>query len=141
MIARLTAALLFAATAAPAGAVERGHNPGGTYDSLVFGFELALLGMLVVFAGLLAVFIFLTLLRRMMRTKKTAAAPVKTRPPEISAEVIHAIALALHLDLRTFDDDEAEELTIRKITRPFSPWMDSGKTEMIVRSQPFGKRR
>jgi Na+-transporting methylmalonyl-CoA/oxaloacetate decarboxylase gamma subunit len=123
--------------------VSRGHNPGGTVESLIFGVELAVLGMAIVFVGLLLIFLFMTVLRRTIGKKKAVAVDNGNQAvrPEITEEVVHAIALALFMDLRTFDDDDADEITIRKITRPFSPWMDSSKTALIARSQYFGKRQ
>ena len=49
----------------------------------------------------------------------------------MTTEVAHAIALALYMDLRTFDEEIAEEITIRKITRPFSPWWNAGKAQIM----------
>ena len=141
---RCSASVLAAsAAAAPAVAqttadASRGHNPGGVVESLLFGVQVGLLGMAVVFVGLVAVYLFMIALRRTLSSRQHAAADgerTAERPPEMTAEVAHAIALALFMDLRTFDDDTAEEVTIRKITRPFSPWMDSGKTRMIFNNQ------
>ena len=120
--------------------VSRGHNPGGTVDSLLFGLELGVLGMAIVFVGLFVVYLFMTLLRRAIGRMKPAGAAVRDSHPPLTEEIVHAIALALYMDLRTFDEDDGEEITIRKITRPFSPWMDSGKTALIARSQMFGRR-
>jgi Na+-transporting methylmalonyl-CoA/oxaloacetate decarboxylase gamma subunit len=122
----------------------RGHNPGGTVDSLIFGVELALLGMAIVFVGLLAVYLFMTVLRRTIARQqivRAAGTAPLAAPPELTAEVVHAIALALYMDLRTFAEDDSDEITIHKITRPFSPWMDSSKTALIARNQMFGKRQ
>ncbi|HEX7708174.1 MAG TPA: OadG family protein [Thermoanaerobaculia bacterium] len=123
---------------------SRGHNPGGMVESLIFGLELTLLGMAIVFVGLLAVYLFMIVLRRTIVRQQTvhaAGATPRTTPPELTAEVVHAIALALYMDLRTFAEDDSDEITIHKITRPFSPWMDSSKTALIARNQMFGKRQ
>ncbi len=126
------------AVAQTSDAASRGHNPGGVLESLLFGVQVGALGMAVVFVGLVAVYLFMLGLRRTLYARRPAAGAGEAgtqRPPEMTAEVAHAIALALFMDLRTFDDDTAEEVTIRKITRPFSPWMDSGKTRMIYNNQ------
>lgn len=121
---------------------ERGWNPGHVSASLAFGGRVAVLGMGVVFCGLFLVYLFLVALRlgleraQRLRAGSTAAAP----GPEISAEVAHAIALALYMDLRAFDEETAREVTIRKITRPFSPWMDSGKTRVLLNNQLIFKK-
>jgi len=77
------------------------------------------------------------LLRRTMERgrKAQAAAAGGAVPVEVSAEVAHAIALALFMDLRVLDDEAAEEVTIKKLTQPFSPWKDAVKTELLVRSR------
>jgi hypothetical protein len=96
----------------------------------------------VVFAGLLLVYLCLVGLRRALegpRSRRAAGGDAR-RPPEISAEVAHAIALALFMDLRAFDEETAQEVTIRKLTRPFSPWMDSGKTRVLLNNQLIFKK-
>jgi hypothetical protein len=124
-------------TPGPTSELSRGHNPGGLLESLSFGVQVGVLGMLVVFSGLVAVYGFMVALGRALGRRAAAAAGEAGAAPAvpISAEVVHAIALALFMDLRTFDEETAEEITIRKITRPFSPWMDSGKTRMILNNQ------
>ncbi len=116
---------------------ERGWNPGTAAESLTFGGRVAALGMGVVFSGLLLVYLCLVGLRRALdRPPGSAGAGGNARRSgEISAEVAHAIALALFMDLRAFDEETAHEVTIRKITRPFSPWMDSGKTRVLLNNQ------
>lgn len=150
----LVAALLLACLAAtvsaqPAGQTptggrqtERGWNPGTASESLAFGGRVAVLGMGVVFFGLVFVYFFLVALRRAIERPVPAAAfgGEPRRPPEISAEVAHAIALALFMDLRAFDEETAHEVTIRKITRPFSPWMDSGKTRVLLNNHFIFKK-
>lgn len=121
---------------------EQGWNPGTARESLAFGARMAVLGMGVVFTGLVLVYLFLVGLRRalerpLLRRSGEGAPP---RREEISAEVAHAIALALFMDLRAFDEETAQEVTIRKITRPFSPWMDSGKTRVLLNNQLVFKK-
>lgn len=121
---------------------EQGWNPGTARESLAFGARVAVLGMGVVFTGLILVYLFLVglrgaLERPLLPRSREGAAP---RREEISAEVAHAIALALFMDLRAFDEETAQEITIRKITRPFSPWMDSGKTRVLLNNQLVFKK-
>lgn len=121
---------------------ERGWNPGTASQSLAFGARVAVLGMGVVFCGLVFVYLFLLGLRRALE-RPVIPKPgdgQRPRPPEMSAEVAHAIALALYMDLRAFDDETAQEITIRKITRPFSPWMDSGKTRVLLNNQKIFRK-
>lgn len=121
---------------------EQGWNPGTARESLAFGARMAVLGMGVVFTGLILVYLFLVGLRRALE-RPLIHRPGEGAPPrreEISAEVAHAIALALFMDLRAFDEETAQEVTIRKITRPFSPWMDSGKTRVLLNNQLVFKK-
>ncbi len=113
---------------------ERGANPWTASESLAFGGRVAVLGMGVVFCGLILVYLFLVGLRWVLDRPPASrqAGGDARRPPEVSAEVAHAIALALFMDLRAFDEETAHEVTIRKLTRPFSPWMDSGKTRILL---------
>ena len=106
-------------------------------ESFAWGGEVLVLGMGAVFLGLMAVYSFLVLLRRItasrpQRGEAPAEAAVSAAPPaEVSTEVAHAIALALYMDLRTFDEATAAEITIRKISRPFSPWWNAGKAQIM----------
>ena len=120
------------AAAEPAAA----HNPGAFWDSILFGAEVGVVGMVAVFFGLVGIYIALMALKKVSELsqkkvirQKGVAAPVKQ--PQISAEVAHAIALALFMDLRTFEEETAQEITIRKITRPYSPWWHSGKMRLM----------
>lgn len=104
-------------------------------------------GMLAVFLGLFAIYAFLTFLRRL--SDKRTVEPVVTErsegdpqaPIEITSEMATAIALALFMDLRTFDEGTAEEITIHKITRPFSPWWNAAKTQIIFDKVEMFRRK
>jgi hypothetical protein len=87
-----------------------------------------------VFLGLLTVYIFLVSLKRISTKKpsRRALSEGGQETPEVTAEIAHAIALALWMDLRVFDEEAAaEEITVRKVTRPFSPWWNSGRMQNI----------
>lgn len=106
---------------------------GGKYE---LGAMLLVVGMGSVFIGLMFVYFFLILLERVSRKKDPVAVQevdgvrVEGRI-QVTTEMATAIALALYMDLRTFDEGTAEEVTIRKITRPFSPWWNAAKTQVI----------
>lgn len=104
---------------------------------------LIVVGMLAVFLGLFAIYCFLTFLGRLAK-KRIPVAVGKGAPPaplEITSEMASAIALALFMDLRTFDEGTAEEITIRKITRPFSPWWNAAKTQIIFDKVEMFRRK
>ncbi|MDZ7636811.1 MAG: hypothetical protein U5J83_00920 [Bryobacterales bacterium] len=113
-------------------------------------FQLALMllvvGMLAVFLGLFAIFLFLVFLRRLADKRAIASAvaqgeEVVIKPFVLTSEMATAIALALYMDLRTFDEGTAEEITIRKITRPFSPWWNAAKTQIIFDKVEMFRRK
>lgn len=108
---------------------------------------LLFVGMLAVFLGLLAIYLFLVFLKRAFEKKSPLVAvsgggenPAQ-KPFVITAEMASAIALALYMDLRTFDEGTAEEITIRKITRPFSPWWNAAKTQIIFDKVEMFRRK
>jgi len=117
-------------------------------DRLLFGAVLGAAGMAVVFIGLLTVFVIMTLLRRlspggMKKERDPAALPKRSNVtvPQVTAEVAHAIGLALYMDLRTLDDSLDEELTIKRITRPHSPWWYSAQSILIADNEIVFTRR
>lgn len=117
---------------------------GGPFQLAVM---LLVVGMLAVFLGLFAIYAFLTFLRRL--SDKRAVEAVATEdgeaaphaPVEITSEMATAIAMALFMDLRTFDEGTAEEITIHKITRPFSPWWNAAKTQIIFDKVEMFRRK
>ncbi len=108
---------------------------------------LLVVGMIAVFLGLFAIYAFLIFLRR-LSDKRAAevsvaegADPAVRKPLEITSEMASAIAMALYMDLRTFDEGTAEEITIHKITRPFSPWWNAAKTQIILDKVEMFRRK
>jgi hypothetical protein len=108
---------------------------------------LLVVGMIAVFSGLFAIYLFLVFLRQAANRRSVlvaASAQGETdekKPLVITAEMASAIALALYMDLRTFDEGTAEEITIRKITRPFSPWWNAAKTQIIFDKVEMFRRK
>lgn len=116
---------------------------GGKYE---LGIMLLVVGMGSVFLGLIAVYIFLLILERTSRkkdplvTQSVDGVTVEERL-QVTSEMATAIALALYMDLRTFDEGTAEDITIRKITRPFSPWWNAAKTQIIFDKVEMFRRK
>ena len=131
-----------AATAATADSVEQLSSPELALTLLV-------LGMGSVFSGLTGIYLFLLVLRRVTNrpARSRAASALQGEGEgdepdiEVTAEMTHAIALALYMDLRTFDPEGASTVTVRKVTRPFSPWWNAGKTQMQVDKARIFERR
>lgn len=117
-------------------------------ERLLFGGQIALVGMATVFVGLLVVWGVMGLLPRLGRRRIAAAAPAAahaaTSPaagPELTAEIAHAIALALAMDPRILDEDAMKAITVRKLTQPFSPWVHSGmQTTLTEKSFVFQRK-
>ena len=108
---------------------------------------LLVIGMIAVFSGLFAIYLFLILLRK-LSDKRAVMVPADRSggaaeriPVEVTSEMASAIALALYMDLRTFDEGTAEAITIRKITRPFSPWWNAAKTQIIFDNVEMFRRK
>lgn len=139
-------AFLSGLAAAQTGAAGQSHAEqvaGGKYELALM---LLVIGMGSVFLGLIAVYFFLIILERTSRKKN----PVVTQDVggiqveqrlHLTNEMATAIALALYMDLRTFDEGTAEEVTIRKITRPFSPWWNAAKTQIIFDKVEMFRRK
>lgn len=108
---------------------------------------LLVVGMIAVFSGLFAIYGFLIFLRRLSDKRAIEAGvleggdPAVRKPLEITSEMASAIAMALYMDLRTFDEGTAEEITIQKITRPFSPWWNAAKTQIIFDKVEMFRRK
>ncbi|MCP4657619.1 MAG: hypothetical protein GY856_19610 [bacterium] len=135
--------LLVFAWALGAGALVAQPGDSATRaDRILFGVQIGGVGILAVFFGLLVVYTLMTVLRTLLQRRAARAQAARAREesrqevhPVVTAEAAHAIALALHMDLRVFDDDSPEEITIEKITQPFSPWTDAAKTRVLLDNQ------
>lgn len=107
---------------------------------LAFGAGVGLAGMVTVFIGLTTVYIGMKTLRRLGEPGAVRRAPepdrqVSEAPPaagEITAEVAHAIALALYMDLRTPVETLEEELTIKRNYRLHSAWWHSRQNILVA---------
>lgn len=91
------------------------------------GFGMTLVAMFVVFSALALLYVFYKLVgRQFIRTKKVklkvgevAAVPSEV---EISGELNAAIAMALYLYQTEMHDFENTVLTMKKVSRTYSPW-------------------
>lgn len=89
---------------------------------------IAIVGYLVVFASLVLLFIFFNSLPKLiyMKTGKLLRKRGKDIPDMkemgIPGETTAAISLALHLYFSEFHDEESGVLTIKKVSKTYSPW-------------------
>lgn len=94
-----------------------------------FALVLSLVGYIVVFAALIALyFVFFNLPRilsydfkKLFRSRKITETP-KKEEFSISGEVNAAVSAALFLYFSEFHDEESDVITIKKISRRYSPW-------------------
>ena len=98
-------------------------------DSIVAGegVMITIVGVLIVFASLTIISLLIRLLKRIsgpLKKQKQEPAPETGLPVRngVSGEVVAAIATALQHHLFELHDDERTIITIKKISRPYSPW-------------------
>ncbi len=95
-----------------------------TTESIV----IAIVGYLVVFTSLVLLFwLFNTLpkliyFRRVKKQKEQGAVSSETNKLGIQGETTAAISMALHLYLSEIHDEESGILTIKKVSKTYSPW-------------------
>lgn len=92
------------------------------------GIGMAVIALSVVFCSLALLYIIFknlgALFTRKAKKEKTAGETVvkERKSDDVSGEVSAAIAMALHLYESEFHDDENMVLTIKRISRAYSPW-------------------
>ena len=92
------------------------------------GGTVTVVGMIVVFAALAVmsatIYYIAVLSQRLFARRKAAPVPVveSGRKQGISGEVIAAITLALDMHINQYHDDEDAVITIKKVSKPYSPW-------------------
>jgi glutaconyl-CoA/methylmalonyl-CoA decarboxylase subunit delta len=95
-----------------------------TLNSLV----IAATGYLIVFTALVLLFWLFSMVPRLIELRKTKNRVREGKPPvivegdAISGEATAAIAMALHLYLDEIHDKESGVLTIKRISKTYSPW-------------------
>lgn len=95
-----------------------------TTESLV----IAVVGYVVVFASLVLLFWFFNNIPKLIymkpwkRKKGDAGDEEENQGTTISGETTAAISMALHLYLSELHDEESGVLTIKKVSKTYSPW-------------------
>lgn len=105
-----------------------------------WGFGVTIISMLIVMLALIVIyFVFKAIgpvvdrtqalkLKRQTRKASSAAKVMSTQGSD--AEVAAVIALALHMHLQAMREDDVISLTIKEISRRYSPWNDKGFAAM-----------
>ena len=104
------------------------------------GLWIAVIGISVVFLGLVILFIFIKTFVYFLgkssskkRTEPNRRIVVSGSGKEsVSGEILAAISLAIHQSREAFHDMEQTIITLNRITRPYSPW--SSKIHSIRKS-------
>ncbi|MDD3737847.1 MAG: OadG family transporter subunit [Lentimicrobiaceae bacterium] len=95
-----------------------------------YGVGMAIVAMSVVFISLILLYLLFKNTKRLysidikglFKSKKNKPEVQPTVVPDISGEVTAAISMALHLHSSSIHDNENTILTIKKVTRTYSPW-------------------
>jgi len=87
---------------------------------------IAVVGYVIVFSALVLLFVFFNVLPKIINAsirKKSAAQGTEIlEHDDVSGEEIAAISMALHFHFSELHDKESGVLTIKKISRAYSPW-------------------
>jgi glutaconyl-CoA/methylmalonyl-CoA decarboxylase subunit delta len=87
---------------------------------------IALVGYVIVFTALLLLYSFFKFLPKLLyyNSRKKTALTSEAQESEVHmlGEETAAIAMALHLFLDEYHDEESGVLTIKKVSKAYSPW-------------------
>ncbi len=88
---------------------------------------IALVGYLIVFLALVLLYWFFRHLPKLLfikfkKERRKKGIPVPDEQESISGEEIAAISIALHLLFSDMHDEESGVLTIKKVSKTYSPW-------------------
>lgn len=91
------------------------------------GLFVTLVGVIIVFAALLIIYLFFQFLPKLInllyikKQSKNSETPVQQKQ-QIDAEALAAISAAINLYLSSKHDEESQSITIKMISRRYSPW-------------------
>ena len=94
---------------------------------------LVITGILGVFSGLLVLCVYLLIVQKIAVSgweKNKQEKPINVDSKSVSGEIAAAVAVSIFLNARIFREQK-KLLTIQKVTKPFFPWVNSGKAQMI----------
>ncbi|MCF8227218.1 MAG: OadG family protein [Bacteroidales bacterium] len=89
---------------------------------------IAIVGYLVVFASLVLLFWFFSIIPKILYYKNRKGSKQyqggRNEAPDhyLPGETVAAISMALHLHLSELHDEESGVLTIKKVSKTYSPW-------------------
>lgn len=120
---------------------------GAGSGELGSGAGIAIIGMVTVFAGLLALAFLLPMLEKWVangdrrRSGKDDAASVAAKvPTRLVPEELAAVSAAIHAHLCFLDQVENMKLTWEDHDKPYSPWRLAGKAEHLQGTESLQNR-
>lgn len=96
-------------------------------EFLYEGLFLTVVGVLIVFSALIVIYLFFEFLPKFInllyikKQNKKTETPVQPKQ-QLEAETLAAISAAINLYLNSKHDEESQEITIKTISRRYSPW-------------------
>ncbi len=109
------------------------------------GAKVSVVGMVIVFSGLVILTLLLPLLSRMIaksEAKKAACGTVQESalPLQPTDEEVAAAVSAIHAHLHSLEQIEHVRLTLGMYDKPYRPWRLAGRAEVILGRQALGGR-
>ncbi len=107
-----------------------GHCTTNKLESIKDGLSIGILGISVVFIGLLTLFFSMKIFIYISNYPKNKAEKQKNGlrvtgekgDEPVTGEIITAISMAIHQSREEWHDLEKTIVTLQRITRPYSPW-------------------
>ncbi len=96
-------------------------------SSMLEGYTVAIVGYLIVFVALVFLIFVFTIIPRLLNTKikrrlKKEGKSTEVTNINVEGNVNAAIALAIHMYINELHDEESGIITIKKVTKRYSPW-------------------
>lgn len=96
-------------------------------SSMLEGYTVAIVGYLIVFVALVFLIFVFTYIPKLLnlnlkRKLKKEGKAVEVTPINVEGNVNAAIAMAIHMYLNELHDEESGVITIKKVTKRYSPW-------------------
>lgn len=112
-------------------------------DLLEIGVRISIIGMTIVFSGLVILSLSLPLIRKLAegKSKKSEhndAATLDTG--ELTEEEIVAITVAIHAHFAKISRIEDMQLTWEMYDKPYSPWRLAGRSRILMDRTAFSQR-
>lgn len=97
------------------------------YNDILDGLTVAFVGYLIVFSALVLLYFVFFLIPRMIRYRRKLQLKWQGKQdlspqPEIAGEVNAAISSAIFLYFDESHDEESNIITIRRVSKTYSPW-------------------